>query len=171
MFSQSTRLRGELRWNIYTRFREYVKSLPDGREQWLSGEGGLESDAVVFELEPSSYFDSEQGSGTLKFVGSLRFSGYRGMLYVTVSDPWIVITPEKIEISVDSSSSGDPARLVIAESIAGGPVRARARLNWSDVPTELTEDGSVLLGGVYSAGTSLDDLHVWITNESTGDGR
>ncbi|MBB6407189.1 HtaA domain-containing protein [Arthrobacter sp. AZCC_0090] len=165
MYLESPTTSGDLSWNVYSRFRDYVRSIPDGTEEWLRGDGRIEQQAVVFHLDPASSYDPDRGTGVIRFHGSIRFRGYRGMLHVTISDPWVEVTSGHMVLSVDSSSSGAPTRVVFAEAIPTKPVRTGEGLRWSGVPAALTDDGSGLLGNVYPVGTDLDPFDFWIPSE------
>lgn len=153
----ASKLQGELRWNIKGRFRDYVRSLPDGTEQWISGPGGIEAESIVFALDNAASFDTRSGLGVLKFAGSLRFEGYHGALRVDISDPWIEIDAEKSLLTVNRSPQGlSPSRVAIAEASTGPVATSGGHWIWADVPTVLTQHGSTLLGGVYPPGSEAD---------------
>ncbi|WP_066285366.1 HtaA domain-containing protein [Arthrobacter sp. B6] len=160
----AAKLQGELRWNIKSRFREYVRSLPDGAERWISGPGGIEPESIAFGLDSASSFDSRSGLGILKFAGSIRFEGYHGALRVDISDPWIEIEGEKTQLTVNRSPQGlSPSRVAIAIASTLPASTSADRLTWEDVPTALTQHGSTLLGGVYPPGSEADPCSFWVS--------
>lgn len=163
MEDAASKVQGELRWNIKGRFREYVRSLPDGVEQWISGPGGMEPEAIVFGLDNATSFDAQSGLGVLKFAGSIRFEGYHGALRVDISDPWVEIDAQKTLLTVNRAPQGlSPSRVPIAEASTAPAARSGGRSIWADLPTVLTQHGSALLGGVYPPGSEADSCSFWV---------
>lgn len=159
---------GELKWNVKSRFREYVRSLPDGAEIWVGGPGRLDPDSITFLLSDASGYDPETHSGTIRFGGSVRFSGYRGALRVDISDPWIEIGAQLTYLTANISAKGlEPHRVQLASTRTTSPTRRPDKLVWSEVPTVLTEQGSVLLGNVYAPGSEADELSYWAAETRT----
>lgn len=158
----ASKYQGELRWNVKGRFREYVRSLPDGTEQWISGPGRMDQDTITFGLDNADSFHIDSGLGVLKFAGSIRFEGYHGALRVDISDPWIEIEAGKTELTVNRSPHGlSPSRVAIAQASTGPAATSNGQMVWADVPTVLTQHGSTLLGGVYPPGFEADSCS-WV---------
>jgi hypothetical protein len=165
----TTEPRGELRWNVKSRFREYVRSLPDGAEVWVGGPGRLDRDSITFLLNDASGYDPQTHSGTIRYSGSVRFSGYRGALRVDISDPWVEVGAQLTHLTANISAKGlEPSRVPVASARTTGPSSGPDRLVWSDVPTLLTDQGSVLLGNVYAPGSDADALNYWVAKTRTG---
>lgn len=152
---------GVLRWNVLTRFRDYVANIPDGEVRW-SGAGRLTPDFAEFELESAS-LDPVRRHSRFTFCGTLRFSGYVGMLAVTLSDPWLEIGADGAFVSVDPSEPGLPEPRVTIAAVSAGLGSTRVDDHGvliDSVPALLTAEGAALLGGVYSVGTECAPLTV-----------
>jgi hypothetical protein len=145
---------GGLIWNVVGRFREYVRSLPDGMETWTSDAGRMEQNALVFDFDGAE--QDHAGSRILRFRGSVRYQGYRGALRVDISNPWVEETAGGTVITADAAPPGTgPGRVPIAT------VHGAAATDGTDqvrAATRLTEEGSALLGSVYPPGSAADPV-------------
>ncbi len=154
--------RGELRWNVKTSFRTYVRAIEDGAETWLSDAGELRGNELVFvqDAANSEVDPADPSSGVIRYLGRVRFSGYRGMLMVNLADPWVELGTESLVLSIDASPPGTtPRRIDIATATPHAPVVRGTTLAWIHLPVVSTSAGAGLLGGVYREGEELDDLH------------
>src|ERR1700722_13727149 len=92
--------------------------------------------------------------GELGFTGGVAFSAHGGMLDVTLAEPVIVFDGQGALLTVAGlARPGGGTRAVIA-TLADGPSAPTGETT-AFVPL-LTEDGSVLFGGVYPPGEAMD---------------
>ena len=155
----SRNLEGHLAWNIKARFREYVRSLPDGKEAWLGGAGTMDADTIRFQLEDATDFNTGTFQGVLRFSGRLRFSGYRGALRVDIADPWLEVHGNDIHVTANIAPAGlESNRVEIATTKA--PTDGADTLRWQKLATSLTEEGTALLGNHYTEADALSVMFV-----------
>ncbi|UFS59157.1 HtaA domain-containing protein [Subtercola endophyticus] len=135
-----------LEWAVKPSFVAYVEALPDG----LVEVGG----GVTRTSDGRFVFGADAGSGEFGFVGSVHFFGHHGVLDVTLADPRIEVVGDEFVVTVDVQ--GERVRVATVEQLLedGNDV-----LSASGV--EATDDGASLLGGVYQAGTPLDNLTIY----------
>ncbi|NKX56559.1 HtaA domain-containing protein [Arthrobacter mobilis] len=146
----------ELLWGVKRSFRDYVLALADGAEQLLPGAGRIEGGAFAFDTDTGSEWDAAAQRGTLRFHGSVLFSGYRDMLYVRVRDPWITIDAGGAVLSIMHPAflERTAERLVLAEL---ADIRLDPNRNWRAVP-RLLASGIHTFDEVYPPGTELDPV-------------
>jgi hypothetical protein len=146
---------GELRWNIKQSFRDYVAELPDGKETWTSDIGGIEDGDLVFPAVAMTADNPESThTRTFKFGGAVRYAGYRGMLRVDITDPWVEVGEASATLTADTSPPGVPSRRTAIAVTDGAPTRGEdGAFDWHPTSTRLTASGAALLGSVYPAGT------------------
>ncbi len=160
---------GEFRWNLKASFRSYVGGIEDGAETWLSDVGALHPDELVFVQDPTEAgVDAvDVTAGVLRYLGRVRFSGYRAMLMVNITDPWVHLDPGGVTVSVDvASQETAPRRVDIARGPSLAPVVDERALAWGPVPLALTSVGATILGGVYREGDALDDAWFSFTSSA-----
>lgn len=148
---------GGLQWNIKERFREYVRSLPDGAETWTGDAGRMEAEALVFDFGGAE--TDGAGGRILRFKGSVRFQGYRGALRVDITDPWVEETAAGTVITADIAPPGTGPRRVPLAMLPAAPPPGHDDLSGGiQAATKLTEEGSALLGSVYPPGSEADPV-------------
>ncbi|GGF31366.1 HtaA domain-containing protein [Subtercola lobariae] len=134
-----------LEWAVKPSFVAYVEALPDGRVEVVSGVSRAEDGRFVFGA------DAESEHGELGFTGAVHFYGHHGVLDVTLTDPRIEAEGRRFVVTVEVL--GERVRMATVEQLLHD---GSDGLEASGV--EATDDGAHLLGGVYQAGTPLDDL-------------
>ncbi|MCE7481200.1 HtaA domain-containing protein [Microbacterium profundi] len=144
--------RVELEWGIRKSFVTYVERLPDGS---VSATGGAVRDGDVFRLSGRRLV-----SGGWAFDGVLHFSGYSGVLDVTLE----AIRIDGAELSAEVGGTRITLALLAEPSNAAGDdesLRVDAVL--------FTDDGGAVFGGVYSANTPADPITIRAVGEPTRD--
>ncbi|WP_019181095.1 HtaA domain-containing protein [Microbacterium yannicii] len=141
----SAEVAAELEWGVRSSFLSYVEGLADGRVETLDGAvrddrvfrfSGVRADEVVY-----------------RFSGAVRFSGYSGVLDVTLRDLEVRRNGGLGVLSADVAGW----RLTLAELSDFEPTDGDA-LRASTIA--LTDDGAATLGGVYPAGTPAAPLTI-----------
>ena len=142
--------RVELEWGGRRSFVTYVERLPDGS---VSATGGAVREVDVFRLP-----GRRLAPGVWAFDGALRFSGYSGVLDVTLE----AIRIDGDELSAEVGGNRITVALLAEPSDAVGDEESL------DIDTVLfTDDGAAALGGVYSAGTPADPITIRAVGETT----
>lgn|GEM_PF-680529 len=152
-------------WGIKDSFRSYIKgSIAKG--DWTTGGGAVYSDGnFVFSGSEGTLKVSAGSvtSGTLKFGGSVTFTGHEGVLHTVVSDPEIRLNGGTGTLVANVSSndtSGNPhdyGRISLADLSLSGVSLEGGILDGS-ASASLSADGSTALAGYYSAGEALDPV-------------
>lgn len=152
-------------WGIKESFRAYIKgSIAKG--DWTTGGGAVYSEGnFVFSGSDGSVKvdGGSVSSGTLKFGGSVLFTGHEGVLRTTISDPEIRIDGNggTLVANVQSNdTSGNPqdfGRIAVADlSIDAASVKDDI-LDGS-ASASLSQDGATALAGFYEPGSALDPV-------------
>jgi hypothetical protein len=149
----------ELRWNIMSRFRDYVREIPDGAETWVSESGGIHEGELIFIAEDRVGLKDFPW----RFKGAVRYEAYRGALRVDISDPEISAVDDGILITVNTSPPGVAEyRIPLASTTSSS---ASDQKVWA-ASTALTTEGAGLFGGVYQSGEPADGFTVWLRQTS-----
>lgn len=155
--SPTTGVAAGLDWTLKRSFVEYVARMPDGQMSVTDGAG---VDGTSFRF-PMASFERSADGGIAAYSGDVRFAGHGNLLFVGIADPIIAYHGDEAVVSIQlPATARDAAERV---DLANGIIRAVE----FDATTErrtigslsLTEDGSDLFAGVYSAGDLLDDIH------------
>jgi len=144
-FSRATDRIAGLAWSMHSQFRDYIARLPDGAVSALDGAELLDTGEAFFPLDPQHTTDQK-----LCFTGTLQFSGHRGMLAVTVRQPWLEVVEETpVMTIVDPFDRYLRMELVAVEMDADGRGETR-----------LTEAGTDLFMGNYRADIAFDPVRI-----------
>lgn len=150
-FCRATDRIAGLAWSIHSQFRDYIARLPDGAVSALDGAELLDTGEAFFPLDARHTTDQR-----LCFTGTLQFSGHRGMLAVTVRQPWLEMVEEtSVMRIVDPFDPNLRMELVAVDMDADGSGETR-----------LTEAGTDLFMGNYRADIAFDPVRiVWAGKE------
>lgn len=155
--SAATTVPNALDWTLKRSFVEYIARMPDGR---MSVTDGAEVDGTSFRFRVTSFERSAKG-GIAAFRGDVRFAGHGNLLFVGIADPIVAFSGDEAVVSIQLPASvRGPAERI---DLAKGMIRAVEYVGTAERRTIgsplLTEDGSELFAGVYSAGDPLDDVY------------
>lgn len=141
-------MRSELRWPILGRFRSYVEGLPDGVTE---ADVGSDGEDFLFPPEPGR----PETANTLRFRGSVRFSGHGGLLRVDISRPAVFVSNGDGALTIeDPWEVGSGARMLFAEGAATNEMLGRSRIiTLRDL--RLTDEACDLFNGAYSPGAPV----------------
>lgn len=155
-------------WGIKDSFRAYIRgSIAKG--DWTTTGGAVYSEGnFVFSgagdaAGTVTAADGGVTAGTLKFGGSVLFTGHEGVLRTVISDPEIRINGStgtlvaNVESNDTAGNPNDFGRVVIADLAVAEATVADGILDGSASAT-LSAEGSDALAGYYAAGESLDPV-------------
>lgn len=135
-------------WLIKTSLIAYLEGLPDLVVHLEGVERGQEGFVFTAAEEPSGADDA----ALAQFAGAVRFTGHGGMLDLTFAAPALIRRGAARAVTIEDPY--EPGRLELATVAAF--TREAGRLRGSGLA--LTEAGSDLFFGPYTAGTPFDDL-------------
>ena len=131
-------------WALKESFAAYVSGLPDGRIA-VSGAAGRAADgAFAFPALDAT---------NRRFGGTVRFTGYGGVLDLEVSDPILESEASVTFVTLAIGPSGERVRF----ARLGAPCPLDT-VPWTATAVTATDDGAALLGGVYAPGAPLADV-------------
>ena len=158
--AQGTVSAATMDWGLKTSFRNYISggiakgkwdltdvSYANGKYSWSGGTGTF-----------------KDGSGSLKFPGTLHFTGHKGILDTTMSDSHLEIdgTHGKLYATISSNDmegkNKDYGDVVFANVDLSGIQADGGSVSVSDAKTTLTQTGADAFANFYEAGQELDPL-------------
>lgn len=146
---------GSMSWGISSGFVNYITgSVARGD---ISVGGGATRSGGVFQFGQAAGgdYDPATGTGTVSYVGSVRFSGHHGTLNVSIADPQVRITsPNAATLYIRNGGS----QVAFATLNLGAAVRTTVNgaVTYSRVPASLTSAG--LNGVLQGFATTLDPV-------------
>lgn len=151
--------KGSLSWGVKASFRSYVAG-PIAHGTITTTGATTSGGAFVFPQSGASQLSD--GTGTVSYSGSVRFTGHDGVLDLRLSDP---------QVRVDSATSGTLLVRVNGSTVAFAALAlgsgststdATGAIRYSGVPATLTAAGASAFtyqgSGFYPAGTPLDPV-------------
>lgn len=144
-----------LLWPIKRSFSKYTILFGRGQITCSGGASELESRLFRFELDDASDFDTENGRGTLKFRGEVRFEGHQGLLDVRFADPWVCVQDAETVVTVldwEQLPADRSSRIQIAST--KNPVL----IGGIESDVFLDAAGSGMFNNAYELGSALDPL-------------
>lgn len=172
---------GSLSWGIRASFDNYTSGatfIEDGATR--------QNNAFNFPLASYS-FDREAERTEAQFTGTVRYRKYCGgssekdlsavcQLDLTFKNPKVVIDKDGsyVEATVRSRQyekntfyePKEPVKVATLATVSGNFTKDNGQINWSRIPTRLTEEGVSMFSGFYERGEGLDPLSF----TATGDG-
>lgn len=134
-------------------FVEYVSGLLDGGVQ-VTGDATADAHGM-FTWHLASAEDFDGTSGTLRFAGTVRFSGHFGALDVSLADPIVVVADGRGVLHTSAGPDGPTP--IVAFTLTEVPSAPTHRA-WLGSEVALTPEGSVLFGSVYAPGDAFEPL-------------
>ncbi|WP_166877550.1 HtaA domain-containing protein [Salinibacterium sp. ZJ450] len=154
---------GEIEWGFKESFRSYISgTIANG--EWTVADGATYETPTFRWSDGTGAF--RDGQGTVRFDGSVTFSGHGDILSTTISSPTVEIHDTDTAILLvdvsGTTQAGDPvdapqtefAELRLSE---GTREVAGEQVTLSGVPVTLLEDGAAAFG-TYDAGTAMDPI-------------
>lgn len=172
---------GSLSWGIRASFDNYT-----GGATFIEDGATRENNAFSFPLKSYS-FDREAEHTEAQFSGTVRYRKYCSggsdkdpqsvcQLDLTFKNPKVVIDKggSYVEATVRSRQYNknsfyepkEPVKIATLATVSGNFTQANGQVNWSRIPTRLTEEGVSMFSEFYERGEGLDPLSF----TATGDG-
>lgn len=154
-----------LYWRVKGSFVAYLTSMADGS---CAISGGADVDTTgLFRFPAANTANPGPDAWTLRFEGTVRFSGHFGALDVTIERPTVEMTLSGGWLSA-STGAPDRRRIQLATLRPATPTRIGETLLWPPLIPALTEEGSELFGGAYPPGLELDALKIAVDATDIG---
>jgi len=151
----------DLRWGIKRSFRDYVTALKDGTRQIADGADESATGEFRFPLADTSRFSLTNHTGVVRFRGRVEFGGHMGMLYVRISDPWLHVSSDDVELTIADGDLG--GRLSLVQQHDGIETSLNDRYQQLVIrQPKLTEAGTAVFGEVYDTGDVFDEICVTV---------
>jgi len=147
-----------LYWGVRSSFLNYIATSGDGLIR-ATDDIGTDGQSL-FRFPVASVVETADG-WQLSFDGELSFLAHFGALDISIGSPRITLGAVGV-LAVDVRGR----TVEIADVAVAQPVTIEGRLVWPPLRTTLTEAGSVVFGGAYSAGEDLDALRIVV--QATG---
>ena len=148
-------------WKIRDSFIKYVARTADGRCS-LSGGAKIEKSAGFFYPLKNEPISAPTGNTVeLDFHGDVRFSAHRGMMFVRIGLPKLIVTGTRGQLWILADPADDTEFTLLAEcdlELARDELQSLVGLAGRDV--RLTEAGAEIFGLIYKPGDLLDDFSV-----------
>ncbi|MBN0039202.1 HtaA domain-containing protein [Cellulosimicrobium cellulans] len=157
---------GSLTWGVKESFRRYIVGpVADGGASASSGAAVVDG-LFRFGQAEGGTWTAASGRGSVKYSGTVRFTGHSGALDLALTNPVVDVTgPGAGRLLVDARSTGldgstfDRKGVVFATLALGAPTTsADGAVTYTKAAATLTADGSLAFSGFYPAGTVLDPV-------------
>jgi len=153
-----------LDWGVKTSFRDYISSSIANGSWTLTGVSY--SSGAYHWAKGSGAYNGDAAKGTVRYTGTVAFSGHEGLLTLTLKNVRIQVTSATkatlIADVVSSNTSGDKTAStgVAFASIAlsGAVSSSSSQLRVTNAPATLTSAGAAAFAGFYPEGTALDPV-------------
>ena len=157
---------GLLVWGVKDTFRAYVSgSIANG--DWQASDGASYSTPLFTWATPTGEIDADTGTGTISFVGTVRFTGHEGVLDLTIANPTIELFGDGTgRLFMDARSNDPQGQLKIDETqvhfadLAGISATAPSSgvYEFTNAQATLTAPGADAFGAFYEGGDQLDPI-------------
>ncbi|CAN7383049.1 HtaA domain-containing protein [Microbacterium foliorum] len=149
-------------WGVKASFRRYIQTLKDGAVHAAGGAALTGDGEAYFPIAPDAPVKRLAHIGEVQFQGKVTFTGHEGMMQLVIARPAILLRPARTLLIIDDAaeSARQDGRVALLELQPTRPVVHVAVGEWIEIPATLTAEGAQLFNGTYSAGQSLDPLHI-----------
>ncbi|MEU6325373.1 HtaA domain-containing protein [Streptomyces sp. NPDC047009] len=145
-----------LRWGLKKSFVDYVRRMPDGKGSVGAGAVPVGTGDLFYEHDVE-----RSGAGVWAFRGDVRFSGYFGMLFVRVANPWLEIDGSSVVLSIeDPQARKDAPRVPLVTGTLQRLGDQDGTEVWGSDDVALTAEGVALFNDVYAEGEPFEPLVV-----------
>jgi hypothetical protein len=152
-----------LTWGFKESFRAYIDGdIANG--EWTTADGATYETPEFTWHDGSGVYDPQDGTGLIRFPGSVRFTGHDGLLDTTIANPQIRLDGGSAMLLLDVAGitmDGDPTDLTAVEFVAlpVAHVVGDDAVRTVDAATELTGDGAIAFPN-YAAGEAFDPVEL-----------
>jgi hypothetical protein len=158
-----------LQWGFKESFRAYIDgSIANG--EWTTADGAT-YETPDFSWSPGSgSLLSDDFSGDIAFIGSVRFTGHGGLLDTTIANPWIhfddaehaTLLLDVTGVTMDGDPYSQTAVPFVTLDLTGALTQNGTTLRIDAAPTTLTGEGAVAFPN-YEVGSDFDPVSVVFT--------
>ncbi|MCI7456263.1 MAG: HtaA domain-containing protein [Actinomyces urogenitalis] len=155
---------GSLSWGLKSSFLSYIQgSIAKGA---IATSGGASRSGSGFTFAASSgTADPQAGTASIRYSGTVHFTGHEGKLDMTIANPTLVIaspTSGYLMLTVSSTdmqgNSTSYGAIRFAEVTFSSTSVTSSRISATASAVSLTAEGAKAFAGFYSAGQALDTL-------------
>ncbi|KON74833.1 hypothetical protein M768_02545 [Cellulosimicrobium cellulans F16] len=169
---------GSLTWGVKESFRSYIVGPVAGGGATTSSGAAVVDGLFRFGQADGGTWTAASGRGSVKYSGTVRFTGHSGALDLALTNPVVDVTgPGAGRLLVDARSTGldgstfDRKGVVVATLALGAPTTSGdGAVTYTKAAATLTADGSLAFSGFYPAGTALDPVTFTVGAASTAPG-
>ncbi|QIK62973.1 hypothetical protein G7068_07020 [Leucobacter viscericola] len=138
---------GSLRWGVSSAFANYVTGPIAKGDISTSGVGNSEG-AYLFPQADGGNWNATSQTGTVQYSGVITFTGHKGLLKESVSNPMIEVTSATSGVIYSGGARWGTLDLAAASKSVG----ANGEVTWSGVPVAGGFSGGASGGSQYTLG-------------------
>lgn len=176
---------GALTWGFKESFRSYISgTIANGEWETLNG-ATYETPQFSWPTDGAT-FDVQTLSGDLEFVGDVHFTGHKGLLDTTMSNPTLrldgsdtaILHLDVAGVTMDAAMAGETSEPEVVEDVPFAAVNVSdlridstndtVTVTGEDLPVVMTQEGSTAFPN-YEAGSELDPITLTVDLPVTGD--
>lgn len=169
---------GALTWGVKESFRSYIVGPVAHGGATTSGGASVVGGVFRFGQADGGTWSASTGRGTVRYAGTVRFTGHDGALDIALTNPVVEITGATSgRLLVDARSTGLDGSAFVRDGVAvatlalGTPsTAADGSVTYRDAGATLTADGALAFSGFYPAGTALDPVTFTVGAKATTPG-
>jgi hypothetical protein len=150
-----------LTWGFKESFRAYIDGdIANG--EWTTSDGAAYETPEFIWSGGTGRYNSDTGSGSVQFSGSVRFTGHDGLLDTTISNPVVTLSGDTGTLILDVAGPSMDGDQVDAQDVPFVELRdleisGEDALVTVDAGTVMTSDGEAAFPD-YQAGTDFDPV-------------
>ncbi len=169
---------GALTWGVKESFRSYIVGPVAHGGATTSGGASVVGGVFRFGQADGGTWSASTGRGTVRYAGTVRFTGHDGALDIALTNPVVEITGATTgRLLVDARSTGLDGSTFVRDGVAvatlalGTPsTAADGSVTYRDAGATLTADGALAFSGFYPAGAALDPVTFTVGAKATTPG-
>jgi len=169
---------GSLTWGVKESFRSYIVGPVAHGGAATSGGASVADGVFRFGQADGGTWTAATGTGTVRYAGTVRFTGHDGALDIALTNPVVEITGATSgRLLVDARSTGLDGSTFVRDGVAvatlalGTPsTTADGAVTYTNAGATLTADGALAFSGFYPAGTALDPVTFTVGAKATTPG-
>lgn len=159
---------GSMSWPLRSSFTSYIRgSIAKGG--WDLSNGATWSGSAFGFQTGGGLYDKAKKQGTLHFKGTVHFTGHKGILNTTISNPSVQINGNSGAIYLNISSAGMDGKVVnygrihFANVALSNVTASGNQLSVSASSVNLTAKGAAGFAGFYEVGEKMDNFSLTVS--------